>query len=387
MQNVITILDRYHQSAISQKSDWPFFLGIADYVKYCLNTPEIKVVINELNKERKTYFDDLEELNKKAVKEIQKVADEISKLIVVYKISDIAELDEMRKNYDSVQKGQMQSEKGIAIDLCQSLEGVIRVLYQHGYKEKIAKFIKEDHTSSFIVEHELSKTIQAVYILKERIRYMMKTEMFGMLNELTVAYEAVFKAEEKRIALAKEKEKGNFFDWLNFGVLIGEMVLIMSRYDKSIGNAKESDLIYFRREYFNSYLSRFHVYLMGKMSNSSSHSDSDEKVLDYNEIRSILIFQGKEFDFSKKTNQKDLLNTLFSDVNKKWFYDQVQDDWDRLKELGLIKYPKDNWRKFYTSGNEINRYIKSETGLDDFIEKNTGNDGYIRINPKYLGEI
>ncbi len=95
----------------------------------------------------------------------------------------------------------------------------------------------------------------------------------------------------------------------------------------------------------------------------------------------ILKFRAKEIDFRRKQNQKDLLETLFKNIKKNWFYDEIQEAWDIQKALNLIKYPKDYWRKFYSAGDDINKAIAIETQIKDFIIKNTKQ---IRINEKYI---
>jgi len=100
----------------------------------------------------------------------------------------------------------------------------------------------------------------------------------------------------------------------------------------------------------------------------------------------ILYFQNKEFDFDKKDNQRDLLNTLFKEPNKNWFYDEIQKDWDENWDGIEKNNPKSQkyWRKFHTASIGINTTIAIETGIKDLIIKNTGTKGKIRINEKYL---
>jgi len=94
----------------------------------------------------------------------------------------------------------------------------------------------------------------------------------------------------------------------------------------------------------------------------------------------ILFFQKKEFNFKDSPNQCDLLNTLFKDINKEWYYDEIQEDWDPVNFEESLK-ENNYWRKFYGSADEINKKIAIETGKKEFLIKNTKK---IRINPKYL---
>jgi len=104
-------------------------------------------------------------------------------------------------------------------------------------------------------------------------------------------------------------------------------------------------------------------------------------------LNGVLKFLGKEIDFNNKQNQKELLDTLFSEPEKDWFYDEIQSEWD-VEWDGIKKndpgIKKEYWRKFYNSGDSINRYIATKTGVADFILKNTGTGGKIKINPRYV---
>ncbi len=95
----------------------------------------------------------------------------------------------------------------------------------------------------------------------------------------------------------------------------------------------------------------------------------------------VLSFKAKEIDFKNRPNQKELLATLFKEPTKNWSYDEIQEDWDTLKRLNLVKYPDNYWRKFYSAGDGINNAIAIKTQVEDFIIKNTKE---IRINPNYV---
>ncbi|MDO8632981.1 MAG: hypothetical protein Q7K38_00305 [Candidatus Wildermuthbacteria bacterium] len=110
----------------------------------------------------------------------------------------------------------------------------------------------------------------------------------------------------------------------------------------------------------------------------------EKRQLDYK--AGILYFADEKIDFSKKPNQKRLLQTLFVDPMKEWFYDEVQEEWD--PDWDGVKKGNPNsekyWQKFYSAGDDINTAIAKKTKTDDFILKNTGTKGWIKINPNYL---
>lgn len=114
---------------------------------------------------------------------------------------------------------------------------------------------------------------------------------------------------------------------------------------------------------------------------------SEDKLEDIDEFsekpkfnKDRLFFNDKEFDFKNSPNQCDLLNTLFKDVNKSWYYDEIQEDWDSECYAEALR-EHNYWRKFYGSADEINKKIAIETGEKEFLIKTTKK---IMINPKYL---
>lgn len=125
---------------------------------------------------------------------------------------------------------------------------------------------------------------------------------------------------------------------------------------------------------------------INKVIQSKAISKPAEITLKLRYENGILYFKGKEFDFNRKENQKELLNTLFKDPKKYWFYDEIQEDWDSSWDGVKKNNPTSQkyWEKFYTAGDKINTAIAIETGVKDFIIKNTGTKGKIKINPEYL---
>lgn len=376
-----------YESVQNQKSDWFFYLGIADYMKFCLANDQIKFIIDEEAEKMEKHIKNLEKEKKELRKETEVVAKEVFKIIADNKLDDVKEVKEIMREYEDYVSGRLHSSIGKSIGMYETLASLIFALCNAGHEFLVEEYISKDSSNPNIKRCVFSKHIDQVRDGKERLKYLMKTEIFGVQNELLLAYEAVLKADEKNEELKEGKDKGKFWDWMNWGMIAGEMKKILEMHEHPYRNYSNFRPIQFKRDDYNSYFSRFHVYLLDSLSNIGYLIDEPEKSdkLEYNQVRSLLYFMGKEFDFSKKNNQKDLLNTLFKDKTKKWFYDEVQEDWDSVSQV--IKYPDDIWRKFYNAGDEINRYVKSETGIGDFIDKNTGNKGYIRINPKYFGEI
>ena len=148
------------------------------------------------------------------------------------------------------------------------------------------------------------------------------------------------------------------------------------------GGEKWNELVSIRNEFLNDYKELISVAYKKLLSEESKNNETQQShnVAKAEYKNDILYFCGKEINFIRKENQKDLLNTLFKKSNKNWSYDEIQEDWD---EIGIDKaiYPKNFWRKFYSAGDDINHAIAEKTQIEDFIIKNTKE---IKINPKYV---
>ncbi len=94
----------------------------------------------------------------------------------------------------------------------------------------------------------------------------------------------------------------------------------------------------------------------------------------------VLFFKGKIVDFGNSPKQKDLLEVLFQNPKEKMFYDQIQEKLSPAFFRDDIALDDKYWTRFYTAGDEINKKVATETGIKNFIVKNTKE---IRINPDY----
>jgi len=151
------------------------------------------------------------------------------------------------------------------------------------------------------------------------------------------------------------------------------------------GGGKWNELVAITNEFSNDYKKLVSVANEKLSSNESKNSTTQQphNVAKTEYQNYILYFCGKEIDFTRKDNQRELLKTLFKDKNKEWFYDEIQGEWDSDWD-GAGPESRDYWRKFYNASNDINTAIRLETGIKDFLMKNTGTGGWIKINPKYV---
>ncbi|MBT3690518.1 hypothetical protein HOE31_00910 [bacterium] len=147
---------------------------------------------------------------------------------------------------------------------------------------------------------------------------------------------------------------------------------------KTLKNGQKVNLASLTKRKYIVHIQRLHNAVLDYLESINGASDdSVDEMLYFQD--NILFFKGKEIDFSKKPNQRELLTILFKDSRKVWFYDEIQDEWDHYSDEA--KKDKEYWRKFNTAGDEINKAIAIKTQVEDFIKKNTKEIG---INPKYI---
>lgn len=399
MKNVIKNLERYYQSFVGQEREWEFFLGLADYVKYVLETPETNKILESIVQKRLNAEKKVKKYERKVIKETKQAKEKLFKVIKNKKIS-YESLDGQIKEYLEYESGHIQSSQSEAESLNDALQDVIRNLFKSGYKDLVKDFaIGHKEIPNEIGEYTFSKTIDLLISEKEKFNEKMSRELWGDWNYLLLTYLVIFKKEKELVRLNKDKK--NFYLAWNFYGLINEMKQIRVG-NRLLGTPSSIKPVYFVRDKYKSYASRVHNHLIKEL-NLRQEVKTDgfnEEVLktkqfldklesDINERarviekpaeykNGILKFRGKEIDFNRKDNQKFLLDALFKEPKKNWFYDELQEIWDEDPNVELVK---GYWRKFYTAGDGINNAIAKKTQIEDFIKKNTKQ---IRINEKYV---
>jgi hypothetical protein len=135
-----------------------------------------------------------------------------------------------------------------------------------------------------------------------------------------------------------------------------------------------------REEDAFSFITRIHNLIINQLENLQNNDTNN--IVDF-DGRNLVLY-GKTINFSKKANQRDLLRTLFNDKTKKWYYDEVAEDWDNMTDILELQKEKSWWLKFRTASYEINKYIASKTGIEDFLLMDSNAKGGVEINPEYL---
>ena len=211
------------------------------------------------------------------------------------------------------------------------------------------------------------------YELQRKIENEKDTALWEDWNNLTLVHLAIYEGDEE---FAKARKEKKLFNMLNLATLLGAMRDIKEKTGENRQNT--GAVLFFNRAKYLKSLDRIHLYLIENIF-VKEEINIKAKYKD-----GILYFMERRIDFRTKANQKELLDVLFEEPEKEWFYDEIQAKWDEMKKLNLVKYPKNYWKKFYTAGDGINTNIARQTTIPDFIEKTTKK---IWINKKYSDDI
>jgi len=377
MKNAAEILERYYQSFINQKRDWNFFLGLADYVKYAVETQEINNILKRIVRARENDQRRLKKYEQKVIKETKQAKKKLFKIIKKHKIS-YESLDRAIKEYQEYESGAIISSRGEAEALSGALQDIIRNLFKNGYKDLIRDFaIEHKEIANEIGKYTFSKTLDLYYKEKEIFEDKKKTELWASWNNLVLVYLTIFRGREEFEKLKKDAR--DFLKAWNFGLLLDEMRTIRDG-NRLLGTKSTSGPIFFIKNNYISHATRIHNYLIKELSKEEEKKETKEDRVKYkssfDEAKGVLTIGNKEIKIKKFTDQYHLLRIIFENQNEiyqEWFFSEISEKYDSEADL-----PD---KKFYNATYQLKQKIARETGIKDFFITTTQS---FKINPKYL---
>lgn len=103
------------------------------------------------------------------------------------------------------------------------------------------------------------------------------------------------------------------------------------------------------------------------------------KYLHYDVVKSVLYFKDKEIQFNLRkriTNAHYLLSYIITNNPfEKHFFDELEENEVLLENK--------NWTSYYEACEDIQEKVMKATGINDFLDYNSGDKMYVRVNPKY----
>ncbi|MFH1564326.1 MAG: hypothetical protein ABIC82_00550 [bacterium] len=381
----IELLEKQYQSFINQKRDWNFFLGLADYVKFINETPELHLLLEKTKECKLKQIETINKLEKEAIAELLKTKKEILKKIRNNKITKQG-LPEALLKLEDFENGKIYPNHYKSSRLDEGLKNLIKILSDS----------EEDFNKNY-PRYGLSAKLLKRMIKSSELHKKKETELWGAYEKIQFVFKIIHSGEKYLYTL--EKDPDRYDEYLGF---IKEMETIKNDGERPFlsllpSPKKEENRFFdyrekeFKKDNYNLYATRIHNYLIQKLGlkQKTKIKKFNKKILkdktkiDINTkidaktkyINRVLYFRNKEIDFRNKPNQQELLATLFKEPTKNWFYDEIYEEWG---ETDIIK---NGWKKLYTAGNSINKAVAIETGVKDFIIKNTKQ---IQINSNYV---
>lgn len=209
MKEVIETLKQYYNSFISQEYNWPFFLGLADYVKFIKETPKLKELLGaSYTKSYDARYRKLDFYEKKTISELKQVKKILLQEIKKQSISFDALLEAL-KDLRAYEKGQTDPSFCLSERLDTGIKKVIKALYQNNYKSLVKHFlpkkIKDDDLE--IGFYKISKSLGLRRTQSGLLRKERETEVWGAWEKASFAYLVIFEGDMHLARLKQNKNK------------------------------------------------------------------------------------------------------------------------------------------------------------------------------------
>jgi hypothetical protein len=276
-------LERHYQSFINEKRDKDFFIGLSDYVKYAIETPEINNIFKKIDKERKESEDKLNKYEKEAIEEIEKVKNKLLKKIKQSKICYDG-LNKLIQKYNEYYKSKkLLTPYSKAETLADCLMDIFKNLRENGYKKLTEDFIIEGKNNPEIIAETKKyypKIIPKYYCfpkldlyLKEKAEYEEEKVKLGKaFRNLMIVYKIVFEKKKELDSLMKKEDKWE--EAFNFFRALGELELVTQHDEFDFSKVKTSIL---KKKDFILDAKRIHNYLIKELSKKKSEKEIKTK--------------------------------------------------------------------------------------------------------------
>ncbi|MBU2539573.1 hypothetical protein KJ786_00195 [Patescibacteria group bacterium] len=306
MSSVAENLERHYRAFIDQQNEWGFFLGLAYYVNFILETPETDKITDLLLKERRNEEKKIKDLGDEVLKEVEPVIKDLIRKIQNAKISYPA-LDNEIKDYEGYKNKTIKGSEPPPVCFGRILHNTIRSLSENGHKELVKDYIREERGILYTDKHKFSKKLYAYNLARKKYDEKLEITFWGFWDYISFAYLAVLKADETLENLRREKA-----DWFTISNLVGYFGEM-----KTIKDGDIRDLIVeFKREKYEPYATNLHNYLLKELSTNNKKAKQKVEIGKSGKIKKITIIELKD--------RKHLL--------------AVNDDYKNVKKIRKSKY-------------------------------------------------
>lgn len=249
-----------------------FYLGIADYLKFLDDCPNLNGIFNKIKKESIEDHKRIKELEKIAENEVIKKMDPIIKYLKKKKDSDKILSNRLRYFLGHIER-KIESSESRAEGLYNSSVLIINELYDAGERELIDSLIeeeKEENTGvkNFIASYNLSDSFLLYKDEKETLKHKQKISIWGVWDRLVPIYQFTLGYTDlfDKVTIEDNGIMGfyGFFD------------LKRKLWDIIEGNKKDSEWMY-KKDQLRADFSRLHIYILKRIKDFKIQKSRDSE--------------------------------------------------------------------------------------------------------------
>lgn len=383
MDTISDNLKQNFQSFIERTNAYDFFIGLADYTNYILETPMLKKIVDEIMKEKNIEHKKLTYLEEKSLEELREAKKKLLTIIADNNINTTS-LEGKRSMSSGICDGLLneieQFEKGeISIsgfhgdNLEMYLFDIAVGIAEQGYKNLVQEFIDQNRRPQNIRGNFVfSKTLHLYHAQIELMNRAIKLELWGAFDNL-LRFQKAYSEECKNIHYAKVLSKygsqsKNYLesrDAVDITFATQDLRKIVdSRYSRVLDN----DLHHLKITNFRTYATRANNYLTKKISEQSKQKIRSSTTTHNEKARQIYKIQIVERKFNsgkiKIIVNEDYQSPLEVSRKKYWsiLYDIAENNKPVTNNKAVLDYFNSHSKNpLYTSrGYKRTKILKSD---------------------------
>ncbi|MCX6781596.1 MAG: hypothetical protein NTW66_00510 [Candidatus Magasanikbacteria bacterium] len=370
MEKPLAILERRYQSIKEFNGDRPILVGIADYVSYVGSQPRIREIIDEIIKPKELLVRQLEEIEKRAVKELDDVKNRILKKILSAGITNEPAIESRLVEYDKWKKGDIYGTQSLCEGLEEQLQDIIRYLWESSSQSLVAEYAEPyKRDPKYIDKYIFSNTMIEWRAKKNEVCDERVTALWGNWGDLHKVCSFISDGGSR----FEDVFDHNLYESLNFGVYRSDEFDLDGKTHLSAREIFKPSVL--NKERLLMSLSRIHLYFVEQL-------DIVRPLGKENTISSIGLPPGTELkDMTVKIiNSFDfevwLRNTLFGKytfkhlgcVKKNTKDEKPDEQWSFLKDLSLANGVYD-YRNIQRTPSKIERLRQKKKKLSSRLMK------------------
>ncbi len=362
----IDILEKKYDFLISQKKEWPFFLELADYVRFVIKEEETNNIVKDLEEKRRNEREKLRKYEKQTIKEIKNKKEKLFKKIERNKINN-SRLDNEINEYQDLESGKQITSEPLGIALSECLTDIIRTLIKNN-NEKILKGIaKQDKKCpERIIESTLSENLSFYKKELRKFEETKTTALWFSWDQLTLVFQLVQKKDEKLKNLSEDDTR--FYDKWNFLILIQELKKIKEgELNKVTGLRSSFEPMFLKREKFEHHTGRIHHYLIEELNKQEkiAAKKAPKGDIEFDDDKTSLYIKGKECKLPAFKDEHYLCRALYTRLKEEPI------DWEILYEEitgSKVENVEKNKKKIRDAVDRLNTRVEALLGVERFVK-------------------